>query len=563
MTTATADDAVLPYREPGIVAILVLVSFVLLLNVASHFMDKILYCGLLAQIFVGIAWGPPGGDWLGRDLEHAVVDMGYLGLLLVVYEGGLLTSFKALKDNLPLSTGVAATGIVLPIASSYFLPLLVGATPLQAFAAGAALCSTSLGTIFSLLSASNLSTTRLGIVLTSAAMMDDIVGLVMVRVISNLGTSSTAFTATDVIRPALVSIAFVVVFPLAARLGAYPLTIYLNRSRVASPGGGIDKIMSLPVLPLAIHTILLVALVTTAVYAGTSGLFAAYLTGASITWWDTEAPHAATRPTAGPQQLAPAQPRDGTNQERAGRTGAETFKDNYAQPLRRVLKPFFFASIGFSIPISRMFAATIVWKGIIYALLMFVAKFICGFWLMRIPGLATRTSVRRPGSKPSVLNTSEKLQPPATCNVPEPMSNGTMPPSPAIAEPAQAIVKDAPLRSNEPQRITPCVKQNSGSAKQPSTDTTPKPISLYPGCIFGCAMVARGEIGFLISAIAESKSIYGDEPNGPIFLVVTWAIVLCTIVGPILVGILVKRIKHLERRSSDGAPGVLGVWGVG
>ena len=47
---------------------------------------------------------------------------------------------------------------------------------MQAFAAGASLCSTSLGTTFSVMQASGLSTTRTGVVLTSAAMMDDVVG---------------------------------------------------------------------------------------------------------------------------------------------------------------------------------------------------------------------------------------------------------------------------------------------------------------------------------------------------------------------------------------------------
>ena len=90
--------------------------------------------------------------------------------------GGLLTSFKALKANLLLSAGVALTGIALPIALSFCLLPLTGATLLEAFAAGAALCSTSLGTTFTVLSTSGLVATRLGVVLSSAAMMDDVVG---------------------------------------------------------------------------------------------------------------------------------------------------------------------------------------------------------------------------------------------------------------------------------------------------------------------------------------------------------------------------------------------------
>lgn len=571
---ATADDVALPYHEPGIVAILVLASFLLLLNVAHHLVDKLLYCGLLVQIVLGIAWGVPGGDWLGRDIEHAVVKLGYLGLILIVFEGGLLTSFKALKSNLPLSTAVAVTGITLPIASSYFLPLLVGASPLQAFAAGAALCSTSLGTTFSLLSASGLSITRLGTVLTSAAMMDDVVGLVMVQVISNLDSSST-FTATDVIRPALVSLAFVVAVPLAARFVVRPLTVYLNRLReAASDGRPLNKIMGLSMLPWFMHTTILVTLVTAAVYSGTSGLFAAYLAGASITWWDREVPHTVSsetiecQPSSGQQSSGQqsshctvAQTYVQETKGGAAWKGADTFEANYAQPLRRILQPFFFASIGFSIPISRMFTGTILWKGIIYTTLMFLAKFVCGFWLMRVPGLTTRALVRvKP--KSGTRSHSENGQPRAP-NTNDPKPAESPPASSVIGVPSQGIISHRPQHDPEPESVEPSEKLSSSTAKQHSTETSPKPISLYPGCILGCAMVARGEIGFLISAIAESKGIYGEEPNGPIFLVVTWAIMLCTIIGPLLVGTLVKRVKHLELRSSNGASAVLGIWGTG
>lgn len=71
---------------------------------------------------------------------------------------------------------MALTGILLPIGFSYSLLGLVGATPFQAFAAGAALCSTSLGATFNLITTSGLAGTRTGVVLTSAAMIDDIVG---------------------------------------------------------------------------------------------------------------------------------------------------------------------------------------------------------------------------------------------------------------------------------------------------------------------------------------------------------------------------------------------------
>ena len=101
---------------------------------------------------------------------------------------------------------MAATGVALPIAFSFALQIFASATPFQAFAAGAALCSTSLGTIFSSWSASHLASTRLGTVLTSAAIIDDVIGLIMVQVISNLASPASSFSAVTIVRPLAVSV---------------------------------------------------------------------------------------------------------------------------------------------------------------------------------------------------------------------------------------------------------------------------------------------------------------------------------------------------------------------
>jgi len=81
------SDRSLPYREPAIAAILVQASFILLLNAVNKVLDTLMYCGLVGQVFLGMVWGTPLMGMLGRDVETAIVQLGYLGLVLVVYEG--------------------------------------------------------------------------------------------------------------------------------------------------------------------------------------------------------------------------------------------------------------------------------------------------------------------------------------------------------------------------------------------------------------------------------------------------------------------------------------------
>lgn len=69
--------------------------------------------------------------------------------------------------------------------------------------------------------------------------------------------------------------------------------------------------------------------------------------------------------------------------------------------------------------------------------------------------------------------------------------------------------------------------------------------------------------------MAESQGVFRRVDENPfeaseLFLIVTWAIFLCTIIGPICTGLLVGRIKKLEKAaepSRGGGRNVPGVWG--
>ncbi|KAM0333401.1 hypothetical protein ACHAQA_002062 [Verticillium albo-atrum] len=540
-------ESSLAYHEPSITTIVILSSFLILLNIVNHGLDKLLYCGLIGQVLLGIAWGTPGSQWLERDVQDAVMQLGYLGLLLIVYEGGLATSFQSLKANILLSIGVAVTGIAVPMGLSFVLVPMMGVSPLQAFAAGAALCSTSLGTTFTILGTSGLSSTRLGVVLTSAAMMDDVVGLIMVQVISNLG--GDAFDIITVIRPICVSLAFAVVSPLVCRFVVLPLTIHVNTARETSRGGRLDHLLSLQQTAFIFHTFILIGLVAGGTYAGTSGLFTAYIAGASISWWDSEVPHPPSGTT--PLQTSISQDEALSNEaptssedeaisstrkdQEISTSGMAIYQKYYGKAVEHILKPFFFASIGFSIPVTRMFSGPIVWRGMVYSVLMVLGKTVCGLWL--ISYMSPLHAMQQFAQKLSLLGRKKqaKLGPGSQCE-------GSSSNEGAVMEPprqAEGVTESIPLDPSTP---------TSQAASTPPINASPDPempVSLYPACIIAFAMVARGEIGFLISALAETNGVFGrhqsDREPSELFLVVTWAIALCTIGGPVCVGLLLLK----------------------
>lgn len=85
-----SSDAAFGYHEPTIATLLNQTGFLLVLNIVNVCLDKLLYCGLIGQLFIGILWGTPGAKWLDRETETVIQQLGYIGLIMLVYEGKLV-----------------------------------------------------------------------------------------------------------------------------------------------------------------------------------------------------------------------------------------------------------------------------------------------------------------------------------------------------------------------------------------------------------------------------------------------------------------------------------------
>ncbi|KAK4031619.1 hypothetical protein C8A01DRAFT_21196 [Parachaetomium inaequale] len=463
---ATENGAFLAYHEPDIISILTLISFFLFLSLAEWLADKILRASLIGHIIVGLIYGVPIANILARDWQATFLALGYLGLILIIFEGGLTIRLDLLRQNLPLSVVAALLGVLTPIALSFaLLYASFHHAPLEAFIVGTALCSTSLGTTFVVLSSASkknsaktpddgantiptpavdFSQTRIGTVLVSAAVLDDVCGLVLVSVIHNLrgiADGSGGSLGWIIGRPVLASGLMAVLTPAVAKFVAGPLyrRFVAPRLRAAAPGVG-------HVFNVLLMAVVLCAFLAIAAYAGASVLFGAFLAGAFVSG------------------LLGSQAR-----ERDERTPGftESFGHYLSGPQKYVFQPLFFASIGFAIPFVDLWTGEVIWKGVVYTLLMVFAKLIVGIvvpvWDFISPRLGRRDSERMPAS----------------------VSAG-----------------------------------------------------LAPAALLGAAMVARGEIGLLIIQVGLNETPFLTQKA---FVIGVWAIVLNTIIGPVVVGILLKR----------------------
>ncbi|EDO01068.1 hypothetical protein SS1G_03542 [Sclerotinia sclerotiorum 1980 UF-70] len=523
--------AYLPYVEPGLEIILPLSTFIFILNITRDVLDNFLYCGLIGEVFIGILYGMPitGTSWLNIEMQETIQYLGYLGLICLVFEGGLITDLKMLRETIWVTLSAAAIGILMPMALSFSImgmkfDTVEGSgypTALAAFSAGVSLCSTSLGSTFIILSSANLQKTPTGTLIAGAAMIDDILVLVMVKIVTALGQGQS--NPWRIARPAISSLSLVLVTFLLVPFLIKPIyktfhSIFANQKDVNrgtfgesyDTEKGISRHMG-----FILSTLILILLVTIAACIEGSILLSAFLAGAIVryTWQSTELDVE-------------------MNMDMEMEIDRPTFMfEEYYKPIMdHILVPFFFASIGFSIPISEMFSPSIIYKGIFYALLMFLAKASVGL-ILYMNFLIQKFTTQKSHSQIQIQ----------------------------IQHPESQLE----------------ISQHETGTSNTSTNNPPKPPHL-DALIVGSTMIARGGFGFLVASEAQSSGILSlhryhgldskdlgridvqslqssgrfkrglenlNVVEDQVFLVIIWALVLCTILGPVVAGVAVRRKK--------------------
>jgi Kef-type K+ transport system membrane component KefB len=353
-----------------VISILILISFFTFLSLAETLSTIIIRAGIIGPIVVGIIYGKPLTDILDETWQETFLAIGYVGLILIIFEGGLTTRMDLLKKNFSLSFAAATTGVVVPIGLCYLLLYLgFGFGAVETFIIGAALSTTSLGTTFAVIGGASksidLSQTRVGTVLISAAVIDDVSGLVMSSVIGELGvleTSEDVNLGWLIGRPILASILMAVLTPLLTRYLLAPAFRRYIENRFAR----YDHVSNVGLMILV-----LCAFISIAAFSGTSVLFGAFLAGSFLTYLPS-------KHSEGPFVVLSRE--EGEQNDDKSPTFVHTFELYCADVQRYLMEPLFFASIGFAIPFLDLWDGQTVWRGIVFGVLMLFAK-VCFFSL--------------------------------------------------------------------------------------------------------------------------------------------------------------------------------------
>jgi Kef-type K+ transport system membrane component KefB len=233
--------------------------------------EKLLFMpALVGQIFAGIVCGPELLKIVSQPYDQAFVLLGEIGLVLLVIEAGVDIDVMTLKLIGKRGVIIAVIGSIMPIAIGLCIAFILGADTRAAIAAGASFGPTSLGIAMNILRSGKIINTPTGQLIVAAAIIDDMIALI---ILSQLGGLVGDITAASVAVPIVSALAFLIIGGYAALFiipGILERFVFRSKSMVSERRGKIG---------LTVMFILVIGMMQATHYTKSSHLMGAFIAG--------------------------------------------------------------------------------------------------------------------------------------------------------------------------------------------------------------------------------------------------------------------------------------------
>ena len=212
--------------------LLVLVAILVAAKLCGEIAERIGQPAVLGELLAGVVLGASvlGVLDAADPRAHVIHLLAEVGVVLLLFQIGLETNITRLLKVGPAAGAVAVTGVVLPFALGYFVAKGFGLPEIPAIVAGAALTATSVGITARVLSDLGRLQEPESQIILGAAVLDDIIGLIILAVVSRM-MDGRSLSVTSVGITTLIAFGFVIgvvvigriivprLFDLLARIG--------------------------------------------------------------------------------------------------------------------------------------------------------------------------------------------------------------------------------------------------------------------------------------------------------------------------------------------------------
>jgi len=222
--------------------------------------------GIVGEILAGILIGPYVLGWMTpNDVIRILSD---LGVMFLLFRVGLEIKPAELMQVGGTAVMVAIGGVVLPFLAGWGICVLWGEPRIESIFVGAAMVATSVGITGEVLAARGLLATRAARIILAAAVVDDILGLLVLAVVSGMAKGSVNYL--DIALTAVIAIGFTA---FVAKFGSR------TAQRVLPHMGSRMRLVE---AEFALSMILLFGLSVLAIYAGVAAIVGAFLAGMAL-----------------------------------------------------------------------------------------------------------------------------------------------------------------------------------------------------------------------------------------------------------------------------------------
>ena len=222
--------------------------------------------GIVGEILAGVLIGPHVLAWVApTELLGTLSD---LGVMFLLFRVGLEVKASELMKVGGTALLVAVAGIIVPFFAGWGICALWGEPRLESIFTGAAMVATSVGITAQVLAARGLLDLRASRIILAAAVIDDVLGLIVLAVVS--GMAKGAVNYLDI------------AFTAALALGFTFFVAHFGTRTVRRVMPRVQANLRLAESEFAMAMTLLFALSLLAVYAGVAAIVGAFLAGMAL-----------------------------------------------------------------------------------------------------------------------------------------------------------------------------------------------------------------------------------------------------------------------------------------
>jgi len=296
-------------------------------KVLAEIFERFRQPGVVGELLAGVMLGPSLLALVHpSELTQGLAEIGAIFLLFTV---GLETKPRDLLQVGWIAALVASVGVVVPFVLGFLYMRVIERSTVESVFVGAALVATSVGITARVLADAGVLSTRVARVILGAAVLDDILGMIVLAVVSSLSEGQVNYISLAIVTVEAVGFSLLIIFFGSHVVGRFRPAVAKLQARNSA---------------FILSVVLCLGLSLASIYIGMAAIIGAFLAGLAL----------------------------------ADYAGQYRLQEN-AHPIMEFLAPFFFVLLGAQVNLRAIYQPALLWIMVVVCVLAIVGKLVgCG-----------------------------------------------------------------------------------------------------------------------------------------------------------------------------------------